>query len=201
MRYSPDDFNAALSAIRNGGVILYPTDTIWGIGCDAANEAAVRRVYDIKRRDESKALILLLDSVESLRRYVQADCLSGDVLSVIAPCDNTPQSRPVTVIYPRVSKLPASLLAEDGSVAIRITRETFSRNLCAALGSPLVSTSANLSGQPAPKQFEQVDNQIINAVDYVCRYRQDDTEPAMPSRILRLVIRPGGGASFSVIRQ
>lgn len=201
MTYSSDDIKAALSALRSGGVILYPTDTIWGIGCDATDEAAVRRVYEIKRRDDSKALILLTDSVESLRRYVPSDCLTDEVLSVVAPCDEMAQSRPVTVIYPRVSNLPASLLAADGSVAIRITREAFSRDLCAALGRPLVSTSANRSGQPAAQCFAQIDMQIADAVDYVCRYRQDDATPALPSMILRLNMDPQGNVSFATIRK
>lgn len=201
MRYSSDDLHAALSSLRNGGVILYPTDTIWGIGCDATDEAAVRRVYALKRRDDSKALILLMDSVDSLRRYVPSDCLSDDVLSVITPRDDAQQSRPVTVIYPCVRNLPASLLAADGSVAIRITREAFSRDLCAALGKPLVSTSANLSGQPSPQCFAQIDRQIISAADYVCRYRQDDTNPARPSAILRLNISSKGNVSFTTLRE
>ena len=203
MRYTSDDFNVALSTLRNGGVILYPTDTIWGIGCDATNETAVRRVYDIKRRDDSKALILLLDSMEHLQKYVSLERFPSDTLSgyLQQGDDNKPFSKPVTVIYPDVQNLPLSLLAFDGSAAIRLTREEFSHNLCEALGSPLVSTSANISGQPAPQNFQQIDKKIINAVDYVCRYRQNDTALAVPSTILRLCIAPKGDVAFSIIRQ
>lgn len=202
MRYTSDDFNAALSTLRNGGVILYPTDTIWGIGCDATNEAAVRRVYDIKQRDDSKALILLLDSMEHLRKYVSLERLPSDTLTgYLQPRDDEkPFAKPVTVIYPDVQNLPLSLLASDGSAAIRLTREEFSHNLCAALGSPLVSTSANLSGQPSPQCFAQIDQHIINAVDYVCRYRQNDTTPAQPSTILRLDVTADGKRTLTTIR-
>ncbi|MBP5476650.1 MAG: Sua5/YciO/YrdC/YwlC family protein [Paludibacteraceae bacterium] len=202
MRYTSDDFNVALSTLRNGGVILYPTDTIWGIGCDATNETAVRRVYDIKRRDDSKALILLLDSMEHLRKYVSLERLPSTLTGYLQPRDDEkPFAKPVTVIYPDVQNLPLSLLASDGSAAIRLTREEFSHNLCAALGSPLVSTSANISGKPAPQYFQQIDKKIISAVDYVCRYRQDDTALALPSTILRLSIAPKGDVAFSIIRQ
>ena len=192
MNYASDDLNTALSVLQQGGVILYPTDTVWGIGCDATNEAAVRRVFRIKQRDDSKALILLLDSPDSLRQYVPLDCLSDKLFAGLA--------RPTTIIYPKVRNVPAFLKAEDGSVAIRLTKEPFSHDLCAALQRPLVSTSANISGQPTPQCFGQIDPQILGAVDYVCRYRQDDTAHVQPSTILRLNNDDEGSISFITIR-
>ncbi len=186
--YSEDDLITALHTLRQGGVILYPTDTIWGIGCDALNDEAVRRIYQIKQRDDSKALILLLDGQESLQRYVILSPAQSDALqSHVHVADSSLQERPTTVIYPSVHGLPSSLKAADGSVGIRLTNEPFTKALCRALGHPLVSTSANRSGMPSPDHFGEMDPTLLHEVDYVCRYRQDDTTPASPSRIVRLM--------------
>lgn len=203
MSYSKD-IHAALSSLQKGGVILYPTDTIWGIGCDATDEAAVRRVFQVKQRDDSKALILLVGSIETLQRYVPFDEYPDDIADALCRYlqfgSNRP-AKPTTIIYPKVVNLPSFLQAQDGSVAIRITHEAFSHNLCAALQKPLVSTSANISGHPAPQCFAEIDRQIRDAVDYVCSYRQDDNEPAQASTILRLYRQDNGQFAFTTIRR
>ena len=174
--FAEDDLHAALTTLWQGGVILYPTDTIWGLGCDALCEDAVRRIYRIKQRNDSKALILLSDSLYSLQQYVF-------VPEHLSLCTD----RPTTIIYPHARNLPSSLTAADGSIAFRLTAEPFSQTLCAALGHPLVSTSANRSGQPSPACFQDIDENLLREVDYVCRYRQNDTAKAAPSRIIRLL--------------
>ncbi len=186
--YSLDDFSEALKTLKEGGVILYPTDTIWGVGCDATNEAAVRRIYQIKQRDDSKALILLLDSLTALQQYIPDSFVQAVHTSFVQVDSASFVSRPTTIIYPSAHNLPSSLLADDGSVGIRLTCEPFTRDLCAALGHPLVSTSANISGHPSPTCFADIESSLLNDVDYVCRYRQSDLTPAQPSRIVRLNI-------------
>ena len=218
MDYQADDLKNALTILQQGGVILYPTDTIWGLGCDATNEEAVRRIFQIKQLSDSKALILLIDSLATLRRYVPIDNYPADIMTALIPYlqplspnqkdQSTIQSdhstnhqiKPTTIIYPQVTHLPDFLKASDSSVAIRITREAFSRDLCAALGHPLVSTSANISGQPSPQFFGQISPHIRSAADYICTYRQDDLNPAQPSTILQLSQTPDRQFSFHVIR-
>ena len=193
--YEQDDLEQALRVLEQGGVILYPTDTIWGIGCDATCQEAVQRIYRIKQREDSKALLLLVDSEEKLRQYVV-------VSEQFQPSQAREWSggKPTTIIYPRVKNLPTSLLAADGSVGIRITQEPFSRALCEKLRKPLVSTSANLSGMPSAQCFAQVSEQIRRQVDYICRYRRDDFTPAQPSAILRL-LENENGYSYAVLRK
>lgn len=192
-----EDLAQALTVLRQGGIILYPTDTIWGLGCDATNGNAVRRIFQIKQRSDSKALILLIDSLATLRRYVPIDNYPADIMTALT---TNHQIKPTTIIYPQVTHLPDFLKAQDGSVAIRITREAFSRDLCAALGRPLVSTSANISGQPSPQFFGQISPHIRSAVDYTCLYNQDNLTPAQPSTILQLCQTPDRQFSFHVIR-
>ncbi len=172
-----------------GGIILYPTDTIWGIGCDATNEEAVRRVYELKRRADNKAMLVLLDSEAKLDRYVSdVPDIAWDLIGV--------SDRPLTIIYSRGKNLAANLLGADGSVGIRITREEFSRRLCERFRKPLVSTSANVSGEPSPANFGEVSETIRKGVDYVVNYRQDDMGKAAPSGIVKL----GAGGLVQVIR-
>jgi len=197
MPYSLDDIERAVGVLRDGGVILYPTDTIWGIGCDAANEDAVRRVFEIKQRDDSKALILLTDRTERLREYVD---MPEEVFDSVTAFLQENGDKPTTIIYPRVKNIPFFLRAIDGSVGIRVTQEVFSGELCARLGRPLVSTSANVSGQKSPQCFAEIDKQIVSRADYVCRYRQGDTTRAEASRILRLDLRDDGEYVFTIIR-
>ncbi len=175
------DIRAAIDVLRQGGTILYPTDTIWGIGCDATNPEAVRKVFQIKQRDDSKALICLVDSPGRLQRYVRR---VPDVAWDIIDC----ATRPTTLILDGAVNLAPNLLAEDGSVAIRVTAEVFSKQLCYRYQKAIVSTSANISGQPAPQTFADIDPAIIDAVDYVCLSRQRDTSRHQPSAIIKMGI-------------
>ena len=172
-----------------GGLILYPTDTIWGIGCDATNEEAVRRVYELKRRSDHKAMLLLMDSSAKLNYYVQeVPDVAWDLIELA--------DSPLTVIYSGARNVAPNLLAEDGSVGIRITQEEFSHKLCERLRKPLVSTSANVSGDPSPANFSEISETIKAGVDYIVRYRQDDLSKAAPSHIIKL----GAGGLVKIIR-
>ena len=180
-RYEKSDLQQALKVLREGGVILYPTDTVWGIGCDATNEAAVARVYDIKRRVDSKAMLVLLDGVGKLQGYM--DKVPETAWMLLEANDG---QRPMTIIYPHAKKLATNLFAEDGSVGIRITQELFSKALCEQLRRPIVSTSANFSGEPAAKVFAEISSELIEAVDYVCEFRRNDNSPQQPSSIIKI---------------
>ncbi|MCF2658323.1 threonylcarbamoyl-AMP synthase [Parabacteroides distasonis] len=184
-----EDLKNACDVLRKGGLILYPTDTIWGIGCDATNEEAVQRVYALKQRADNKAMLLLLGNEARLESYVQE--VPEIAWSLIEVAD-----RPLTLIYPGARNLAPNLIAEDGSVGIRITREEFSRRLCEQFRRPVVSTSANISGQPAPHTFQEIAEEIKQGVDYIVQYRQDDLTAAQPSSIIKL----GVGGLFQIIR-
>ena len=184
-----EDLKKACDVLRKGGLILYPTDTIWGIGCDATNEEAVQRVYTLKQRADNKAMLLLLGNEARLESYVQE--VPEIAWSLIEVAD-----RPLTLIYPGARNLAPNLIAEDGSVGIRITREEFSRRLCEQFRRPVVSTSANISGQPAPHTFQEIAEEIKQGVDYIVQYRQDGLTAAQPSSIIKL--RAGG--LFQIIR-
>ena len=172
-----------------GGLILYTTDTIWGIGCDATNEEAVRRVYELKRRSDHKAMLLLMDSSAKLNYYVQeVPDVAWDLIELA--------DSPLTVIYSGARNVAPNLLAEDGSVGIRITQEEFSHKLCERFRKPLVSTSANVSGEPSPANFSEISATIKSGVDYIVRYRQDDLSKAAPSHIIKL----GAGGLVKIIR-
>jgi L-threonylcarbamoyladenylate synthase len=173
------DLKKACDVLRKGGVILYPTDTIWGIGCDATNEDAVKRVYEIKRRSDSKSMLTLLDSSDRLHLYV--DDLPDIAFDLIECAD-----KPLTVIYSGARNLAASLIAPDRSVGIRITKEAFSRSLCRQFGKPIVSTSANFSGEAPPANFSEINPDIFRLIDYVVNYRSDETQKSVPSSIIRL---------------
>ena len=204
--YDKSDLEEAVRVLRAGGVIVYPTDTVWGIGCDATNEEAVRRVYALKRRADSKSMLVLLDAPGKLQGYVEEvpemawellECTSPLQLTLQRGRENTEHIRPLTIIYPRGKNLAKSLLAEDGSVGIRITRESFSKALCERLRRPIVSTSANISGEPAAKTFHQISEEVLEQADYVCLYRRDDEEEKAPSSIIKVglhneieIIRP-----------
>ncbi|MCQ2324497.1 MAG: threonylcarbamoyl-AMP synthase [Paludibacteraceae bacterium] len=190
-RYEKDDLQQAIRVLREGGVILYPTDTVWGIGCDATNAAAVQRIYEIKRRADSKSMLVLLDSPGKLQGYVDVPAAADQLLEA------SEEGRPMTIIYPNARNLAENLVAEDGSVGIRITREAFSKALCEGLHHPIVSTSANISGEPTAKNFRQVTLEIVNAMDYVCRYRQTDEEEKQPSSIIKV----NSDNSFVIIRK
>ena len=181
-----EDIRRAVEVLRKGGVILYPTDTVWGIGCDATNEEAVKRVYEIKQRDDSKALICLVDSDARLQRYVR------NVPEVAWQLIDSIQEggKPTTLVLDGAVNLAANLIAEDGSIGIRITQEPFSKELCYRFQKALVSTSANISGQPAAQNYRDISPELLEAVDYVCWSRRQEHQPHQPSAIIRL--RQGG---------
>lgn len=174
-----EDIKRAVEAMRNGGVILYPTDTVWGIGCDATNAEAVAKVYKIKKRDDSKALICLVDSDSRLQRYVR------DIPNVaweLLDCTD----KPTTVILDGAVNLADNLIAEDGSIAMRITNEPFSKELCYRFQKAVVSTSANISGEPAAQNYCDISQDLLDSVDYVCWSRRQEHKPHTPSSIIKL---------------
>lgn len=174
-----DDIKKAVEVMKKGGVILYPTDTVWGIGCDATNADAVAKVYAIKHRDDSKALICLVDSDARIQRYVRnVPEVAWDLLELA--------EKPTTVILDNAVNLAPNLIAEDGSIAMRITRESFSKELCYRFQKPIVSTSANISGEPAAQNYCDISEELINAVDYVCCSRRQEHKPHTPSSIIKL---------------
>ncbi len=173
------DIKNAIEAMRKGGVILYPTDTVWGIGCDATNAEAVKRVYEIKQRDDSKALICLVDSDARLQRYVRN---VPDVAWQLIDC----VEKPTTLILDGAVNLAPNLIAEDGSIGIRITKEDFSHELCFRFQKAIVSTSANISGEPAAQNYRDIDPRILEQVDYVCWTRRQEHQPHQPSSIIKL---------------
>lgn len=178
-----EDIRNAVETMRKGGVILYPTDTVWGIGCDATNAEAVKKVYEIKQRDDSKALICLVDSDARLQRYVrQVPDVAWQLIDSIKDSD----ARPTTLILDGAINLAANLIADDGSIALRITQESFSKELCYRFQKAIVSTSANISGEPAAQNFRDIDPRIVEAVDYVCWSRRQEHQPHKPSSIIRL---------------
>lgn len=181
VHYDRDDLHEAVRVLREGGVILYPTDTVWGIGCDATNEAAVQRIFEIKHRADSKSMLVLLDGAGKLQGYVER--VSDTAWTLLEVSEG---QKPMTIIYPKAKNLAHNLLAEDGSVGIRITQEQFSRALCEQLRRPVVSTSANISGEPAAKVFDEIVQEIRDAVDYVCMYRRNDKTPHQPSSIVKI---------------
>ena len=184
-----EDIKKACEVMAAGGIILYPTDTIWGIGCDATNEKAVQRVYELKRRTDNKAMLVLMDSEAKLDRYVSdVPDIAWDLISV--------SDKPLTIIYSSAKNLATNLLGADGSVGIRITNEEFSKKLCERFRKPLVSTSANVSGEPSPANFSEVSEVIKEGVDYIVSYRQADMSKAAPSGISKL----GAGGLVQVIR-
>jgi len=174
-----DDIKNAVEVMKNGGVILYPTDTVWGIGCDATNPEAVAKVYRIKQRDDSKALICLVDSDVRLQRYVRdVPEVAWNVMELA--------TQPITVIFDKGVNLAPNLIADDGSIAMRITKEPFSRELCYRFQKPIVSTSANISGEPAAQNYQDISEYLLNAVDYVCWCRRQEKKPHTPSKIIRM---------------
>lgn len=177
------DIKNAVEVLRMGGVILYPTDTVWGIGCDATNSEAVKRVYEIKEREDSKALICLVDSDARLQRYVRH---VPDVAWQLIDSLQDSDAKPTTLILDGAINLAENLIAEDGSVALRITQEAFSKELCYKFQKALVSTSANISGQPAAQNYQDIDPVLLERVDYVCWTRRQEHKPHKPSSIIRL---------------
>ena len=188
-----EDIKNAVEVMRRGGTILYPTDTVWGIGCDATNAAAVSKVYQIKQRDDSKALICLVDSDARLQRYIrQVPDVAWQLIDSLKE-----GGRPTTLILDGAVNLAPNLIAADGSIGIRITSEPFSKELCYRFQKAIVSTSANISGEPAAQNYRDIDPRILEAVDYVCWSRRQEHQPHQPSSIIRL----GQGGEVEIIRK
>ena len=173
------EINKAIDVLKKGGVILYPTDTIWGIGCDATNPAAVEKIYKIKQRAESKAMLVLINDSSELDKYVETvPDIAYDLIDVAV--------KPLTIIYDEAIGLASNLIASDGSIGIRVTKEEFSHQLCKRFRKPIVSTSANVSGKKSPATFREIDNAILESVDYVVNYRQNDDCALKSSEIIKL---------------
>jgi len=174
-----EDIENAVRVMRDGGIILYPTDTVWGIGCDATNAEAVAKVYKRKQRDDSKALICLVDSEGRLQRYVRnVPDVAWDIMELA--------TKPTTVILDGAVNLAPNLIADDGTIAMRITREAFSKELCYRFQKPIVSTSVNVSGQPAAQNYRDIDPSLLEMADYVCFTRRQEHQPHTPSSIIKL---------------
>lgn len=185
-----DDIKKALEVLKDGGIILYPTDTIWGIGCDATNEKAVERIYKIKKREDSKSMLVLMENPALLDRYVEeVPEVAWDLVEI--------STTPLTVIYPGAKNLAHNLIAEDGSIGIRFTKEEFTTHLLQRFRRPLVSTSANISGEKSPAFFDEISDEIKSAVDYVVQFRQEDRSATKPSSIIKL----GPGGRIDIIRK
>lgn len=184
------DINKALDTLHAGGLILYPTDTIWGIGCDATNPDAVDRVYRLKGRSQAKSLIMLLETENKLQSYV------NDVPEIAYQLIEYSE-RPLTIVYSGAKNLAANLLADDGSIGIRIVEHPFCTPLLQRFRRPIVSTSANLSGQPAPKNFAEITQEIVDGVDYVVSHGQDDRREGSASIVMKLE----SSGKFSFIRK
>ncbi|RYZ24247.1 MAG: threonylcarbamoyl-AMP synthase [Chitinophagaceae bacterium] len=183
------EIEAALAVLRSGGTILYPTDTVWGIGCDARNAEAVDRIYTIKRRPDSKSLIVLVAAEREILNLVAAPDL--EAFSFMQE-----QERPTTVVFDGAVGLPGNLVAADGSIAIRIVRDPFCRHLIRRLGGPIVSTSANISGEPTAPFFKDVSEPVRSGVDHIVRWRQEDEQPAQPS----MIVKWSGSGKYDIIR-
>jgi L-threonylcarbamoyladenylate synthase len=185
-----NDINKALEVLKGGGVILYPTDTIWGLGCDATNPDAVKQIYDIKKREDSKSMLVLMENPALLERYVaEVPDVAWDLVEIT--------TTPLTVIYPGAKNLAANLIAADGSIGIRFTKEEFTSRLLQRFRRPIVSTSANISGEKSPAFFDEISEEIKEQVDYIVEYRQDEVTPVQPSGIIKL----GPGGQIDIIRK
>ena len=183
------DIIQCLKTLSAGGLILYPTDTVWGIGCDATNADAVKKVYQLKQRDDSKAMIVLIDSADHLDHYVvDVPMIARELIDVAV--------KPLTIIYEGAYNLAPNVLGDQDSVGIRIPNDEFCHRLCERFGKPIVSTSANVSGHPTAKTFADIDASIVQGVDYAVQYRRDDTSRHQPSNII-LLSRDG---TFKIIR-
>ena len=183
------EIKAALQILIDGGVILYPSDTIWGLGCDATNENAVKRIYEIKKRTDSKALLVLIDNPAKLQAYInEIPEMAWDLIEL--------SDKPLTIIYPDAKNLASNLIADDKTVGIRVTNESFSKKLCERFRKPIVSTSANVSGKKTPATFNEISEEIKSSVDYIVNFRQNETILSNPSSIIKL----GKGNVIQIIR-
>ena len=176
-----EDLKIAVDTLRNGGIILYPTDTIWGIGCDATNISAVAKIFALKQREETKSMLVLVDNANRISRYIKE--VPEVAWELIDVSDN-----PITIIYPGAINLAQNLIGQDGTIGIRIANDEFCQKLIGKFNKPIVSTSANISGQPAPGIFDEISDDVIAGVDYCVNWRQDDRRKSNPSSIIKLGI-------------
>lgn len=185
-----NDIKEALETLRSGGIILYPTDTIWGIGCDATNAEAIEKVNQLKGRSKDKNLIILLENDNNLASYVsEVPDVAYELIEYT--------EEPLTIIYSGAKNLPTNLIAEDGSIGIRVVKNDFCGELIRRFRKPIVSTSANFSGNPSPKIFDNIDQDIIDSVDYVVKYQQENSDEGKASTIIKL----GPSGQFKLIRK
>jgi L-threonylcarbamoyladenylate synthase len=184
-----EDLIKCIEILKKGGVILYPTDTIWGIGCDATNFDAVKRIYEIKKREDTKSMLVLVDKADRIDRYVNdVPDIAWELVEMAVD--------PLTIIYPEAKNLAENLIAEDGSIGIRVVGDAFCQKLIYQFRKPIVSTSANITGHHTPANFKEITDEIISSVDYVVKWRQNDLKRAKPSGIIKL----GKGGLFEIIR-
>ncbi len=185
-----EEIYKALTILKSGGIILYPTDTIWGIGCDATNVEAVKKIYQLKQREETKSMLVLVEHADRIGRHVKE--VPEMAWQLIEVNDN-----PMTIIYPGAVNLASNLISQDNTIGIRIVQDEFCQKLIARLNRPLVSTSANISGEPSPAIFPEIRDEIKTGVDYIVNWRQDDIARAMPSSIIKI----GLGGQIEIIRK
>jgi L-threonylcarbamoyladenylate synthase len=174
-----NDIRECLTVLKNGGVILYPTDTIWGLGCDATNRAAVEKIFNIKSRDESKSLLILVDDEAMIDRYVKEIPAIAFELTEVS-------DKPMTIIYPSGKNLAPGVCSEDGSIGIRICHDEFCNELINRFRKPIVSTSANISGKPSPSVYNEIEKAVIEAADYAVMYRRDDRRSNSASSVIKI---------------
>lgn len=185
-----EEIKKALEVLKSGGTILYPTDTVWGLGCDATNREAVDKIFKIKQRVESKSLIVLVDNEQKLNKYLKdVPAVAWDLIEF--------SEKPITIIYPDARGLASNAIAGDGSVGIRLTKDEFCKRLIGKLNKPIISTSANISGQPTPSNFSEISPEIIKSVDYVVNWRQHEKKNPPPSTIIKLAMN----GEFTIIRK
>ncbi len=184
------EINKCVEVLKQGGVILYPTDTVWGIGCDATNEQAVDKVYKLKKREDSKSMIILLDNEAKLLSYIrEVPQLAWDLIDYA--------ETPLTIIYPDAKNLAQNVIGGDKTIGIRITRDEFCRKLIEKYRKPIVSTSANITGNAAPAAFSMIEKEILEGIDYIVNLRQNEITVASPSTIIKLGMR----GEFKIIRK
>lgn len=184
------EISNAFEVLKKGGVILYPTDTVWGLGCDATNEDAVKRIFEIKKRIDTKAMLVLIDNPAKLQGYInEIPEMAWDLIEL--------SDKPLTIIYPEAKNLAKNLIADDKTIGIRVTNESFSKKLCERFRKAIVSTSANVSGEKTPATFKEITEEIKSSVDYVVNFRQNETTLPKPSSIIKL----GKGNVIQIIRE
>ena len=185
-----EEVKKALEVLRAGGIILYPTDTIWGIGCDAVNEEAVKKIYSLKKREDSKSMIILLDNEAKLPSYVRQ--IPEQAWQLIEHAE-----KPLTIIYPDAKSLAKNVVADDGTIGIRVTKDPFCKRLIERFRKPIISTSANISGEPSPCNYSEISREIIDGVDYVVNLRKEEKAKAKPSTIIQIGLK----GEFKFIRK